>query len=313
MGVLDVPNKRSSHARPVIRGAGLAPLLAIVVGYAILLLGSPEAAELIVFFIVLGVSLAAGMLGWIEDVRGVPVVARAGLQLAIGLAGAFAVTISVGGSWWLAILYAVGIAGYINVANFMDGVNGISGLHGLVVGVTYAVAGTMSGMPWLSTAGWILALAFVGFLPWNLRGGIFLGDVGSYLLGGGVAIVAIAAITHGVAAAVIIAPLVVYLVDTGATLGRRIVRGQRWFEAHRSHVYQRLTDSGFSHVQVALIVTVASLCLGALGLLTEVAPKFWIVALVLATLIIAAYFLLVPIRVVTQRRRSRIRRDGGVG
>lgn len=311
MGVIDVPNSRSSHTRPVIRGVGLAPLLAVVVGYVILLFGAHGSAQLTVLLVILGVSLAAGLLGWVEDFRGLPVVVRAGLQLAIGLVGACAITANDGGSWWAVLAYALGVAAYINVTNFMDGVNGISGLHGVVVGVTYATLGVIVEAPWLTVAGLILALAFAGFLPWNLiRGGMFLGDVGSYLLGGGIAIVAVAALAHGVLAVAVLGPIVIYLADAGVTLVRRVLRGERWFEAHRSHVYQRLIDLGLSHAQVASIVATASACTGGLGLLVALSPAFWFGAVVLMVVVVTGYFLLGTALGRMRQYRAIVRQEG---
>ena len=311
MGVIDVPNSRSSHTRPVIRGVGLAPLLAVVVGYAILLFGTRDSAQLTVLLVILGVSLAAGLLGLVEDFRGLPVVVRAGIQLAIGLVGAGVITANVDGSGWALLAYALAIAAYINVTNFMDGVNGISGLHGVVVGVTYATLGVIVEAPWLTVAGLILALAFAGFLPWNLiRGGMFLGDVGSYLLGGGIAIVAVAALAHGVLAVAVLSPIVIYLADAGVTLVRRVFRGERWFEAHRSHVYQRLTDLGLSHVQVASIVATASACTGGLGLLVALSPVFWFGAVFLMVVVVTGYFLLGTALGRMRQYRAIVRQEG---
>lgn len=313
MGVIDVPNSRSSHSHTVIRGAGLAPLLAVVVGYAVLL-GGTDSAELATLIVIVGVSLAAGLLGWVEDTRGLPVAVRAGMQLAIGLVGAGVIVAQTDGSWWAVPIYAIGVAAYINVANFMDGVNGISGLHGVIVGATYALLGLTAQMPWLAMAGWILALAFAGFLPWNLvQGRMFLGDVGSYLLGGGIAIVAVAAIVHGVPVIAILGPMLIYLADTGVTLVRRVARGERWFEAHRRHVYQRLTDLGLSHLQVASIVVVASACTGGLGLFAALSPEMWVLAAFLMVTIVTGYFSLTSIIRRSRQRGSTTRRDGVVG
>lgn len=267
MGVVDIPNMRSSHTIPVIRGGGLAPLLAVAVGYAILLPHFETKDGFGILVCILGVSAASGLLGWLEDYEGLPVLVRAGFQLGIGLGGTFAVLAMSDEGWWMLPLYGIGIAGYINVANFMDGVNGISGLHGAVVGITYATIGILLEMPWLTSSGGIIALAFVGFLPWNLvRARLFLGDVGSYLLGGGLAIIAVSALVRGAPLVAIIGPLAIYLADSTITLARRVVRGEKWFQAHRTHVYQRLTALGLSHLQVAAIVSMASVGCGVFGI-----------------------------------------------
>jgi UDP-N-acetylmuramyl pentapeptide phosphotransferase/UDP-N-acetylglucosamine-1-phosphate transferase len=295
LGVIDLPNERSSHCAPVIRGVGLSPLLSYIAGFTILLLGNADRAQASILLLVLVVSVASGVLGWIEDYRGLPVALRAAMQLLIGLTGAgFAASI-VGSSGWLVFvpMVGVGIAGYINVANFMDGINGISGVHGVVVGAIFAIIGIFTAADWLIPAGLIIAVAFLGFLPWNLlRGGIFLGDTGSYLLGGSIAIVAAAAITQGVPAIAMLGPLAVYLADSGVTLVRRILGGERWHEAHRSHVYQRLTDSGWTHVQVAALVAVASIGTGAFGLIVIFAPELWLLSTALILIAVCGYLML---------------------
>jgi UDP-N-acetylmuramyl pentapeptide phosphotransferase/UDP-N-acetylglucosamine-1-phosphate transferase len=267
--VIDHPTERSSHSRSAIRGMGLAPLLAIVLGYVALLVGAQNGEQFSILLIVLGVMLAASTLGWIEDFRGVSVRTRAAVQLSIGIAGASSIVVSTGGTWWFVPLFGIAIAAYINVANFMDGINGISGFHGLVVGIFYAVLGTYTGIIWLTLAGSLLAVAFGGFLPWNfVKGGIFLGDVGSYLLGGGIGITAVAAIASGAPVIAVLSPVAIYAADSGMTLAKRVIRGEKWFEAHKSHVYQRLEAHGLSHIQRTTIVAGAGATTATLGILS---------------------------------------------
>lgn len=269
LGVVDVPNERSSHQSPTLRGFGLAPLLAAAAGFVIVMFWLSESAGRATVGVILAVAVASGLLGWVEDVRGIRVAFRATAQLLIGTAGAIAIALLSANPWWLVPVFAIAIAAYINVVNFMDGLNGISSLHGVVVGATYAVLGVLVELPWLTMAGLILAVALAGFLPWNVFGErVFLGDVGSYFLGGCVAIVAVAAIVQGVVVLAVIGPLVIYLADTGVTLVRRVLKGEPWYQAHRSHAYQRLTDYGHSHLQAASAVSFASLLTAALGLLS---------------------------------------------
>lgn len=266
LSVVDVPNERSSHTQTVLRGGGLGPLIAFTLGLlAVFVLFARSDLDLATIGFV---ALAAGVLGWVEDLRGLRVVVRAGLQLLLGIVAVLALSAHADVAWWGAAVAAFGIAGYINVANFMDGVNGMSGLHGIVVGTAFAILGMLIGEVWLVAIGTVLAASFAGFLPWNLRGRLFLGDVGSYLLGGAISVTAVAAVFSGLPLLAVSGPVVIYLTDTGFTLACRVLRGERWSEAHRTHVYQRLTDSGLSHIVVSIVVAVFGIATFAAGLLS---------------------------------------------
>ncbi|MCM3686791.1 glycosyltransferase family 4 protein [Kocuria rosea] len=289
-GVVDIPNERSSHHRTVIRGMGLAVAAAVLVGDGLALLTGTIRVDRSVALVVLAVAALSAALGWAEDYRGVSVRGRLAAQLGLGLA-ATAVLVTVLGTsvWWLPV-GALAIAAYINMANFMDGINGISGLHGLTAGLLYAWAGASNDLPWMIAAGLAVAGGFVGFLPWNLgRGTVFLGDVGSYLLGGSLAAIAVAAFLSGVYVEYLLPPLAVYVADTAVTLVRRIRAGEVWYRPHRQHVYQRLTDVGLSHVGSALVVSGATVLVSAASVLglrtgplaTALAGAFVVAVLVL--------------------------------
>jgi len=266
LGVLDVPNERSSHTKVAIRGAGITVAVGLLAGIAA---GLPALApnQRPILAVVAAVCAAAALLGWIEDYRGVSIAVRAALQAAIGAAGtAWLWSMTELSPLWIPI-GCFAVAGYINVANFMDGINGISGLHGLAVGVFYAAAGAASDEPWLILAGAVTAAAFAAFLPWNVvRGSMFLGDVGSYALGAVLAASGVAAFLNGVHPEYLLGPVTIYLADTFFTLMRRIAAGERWYAAHRQHVYQRLTDAGLTHVQSALLVTAATVLVSVISL-----------------------------------------------
>lgn len=291
-GVMDVPNERSSHSRPVVRGVGISPMVAVAVGYLIVLtLGGDATPDIYILIVIVSATITAAALGAVEDVWGIPVVFRAAAQVLIGCASA---AFLVGESWWLTVVLGLFIAGYINAANFMDGVNGISGLHAVAVGSTYAVIGAITTMPWLTISGLVLALAFAGFLPWNFaRGGMFLGDVGSYLLGGGIAVIAAAAIAGGIPFLAVLGPLAIYLADTGTTLIKRMTHGERWYEAHRTHVYQQLTRSGLSHFQTAALVASFGGITGALGLLSLLGG-WWVIGCAVAIVMTAVVYIKLP-------------------
>lgn len=284
LGIMDVPNERSSHDRPVIRGLGLAVWLAMLAGGALALAGDFWGADPHPVFIVTAVSggLVAGVLGFAEDLRGVRVLVRGLVLLAIGIGAGVAlvwapgsVFASVGfGVGLLLVVYAVlFISSYINVANFMDGLNGISGFHGVIAGATFAVIGGMQSMTWLVAAGLILAAGFLGFLPWNLtKPGAFLGDVGSYLLGGSTATISFAALAAGVPLLATIGPMCIYFGDVGVTMVRRVRRGHRWDEPHKEHVYQRLQQGGLSHVAASGVTALCTLAVSVLGVISMAFP-----------------------------------------
>ncbi|EYR65123.1 UDP-phosphate glycosyltransferase [Actinotalea ferrariae CF5-4] len=276
--ILDVPTHRSSHTAPVARGGGLAPVVTIALGI-LLFVATDEAPSERTFLVFMAVVVAAGLLGWFEDSRGVSAGKRAAAHLLIGGAGVGALAAGRPTAWWLITVAAVAVAAYINVANFMDGINGISGMHGLVVGTTLGALGRIEGVHWLAVIGGVLGLAFAGFLTVNLGGRVFLGDTGSYALGAACALGAIAAAMDGVPLLSVIAPLTIYLADTGVTLTRRVLRGDRWAEAHREHVYQKLVDGGWSHLRCAVVVSLFTATAGGLGVahaLGGLAP-LWVV------------------------------------
>lgn len=297
--IVDVPNERSSHKTVVLRGMGLAVLISLLVGgglATVSLYVADEQASANFLLAVGAFSFFAGLLGFGEDLKGVSVGVRSVLLLLIAI-GSSAVLVYLGHSsqtiasfysdlvsfyshpdnlmfrdypLWLLIIIAIYgvffISGYINVANFMDGLNGISGLHGFISGATFAALGWLMAMPWLFIAGSILGLAFAGFLPWNLnKNGAFLGDVGSYLLGGSVAITSFAALAAGVPMLATIGPMVIYFGDVVVTLIKRVRAGFKWDEPHKEHTYQRLQQQGRSHLQTSFIVAGFSLLTAALG------------------------------------------------
>ena len=309
MGVVDVPSARSSHGRTTIRGMGLAVSVATAAGYAAALLVGAVTVDRSVFLVVLAVIVASAAVGWVEDLRGLSIRGRAAAQLGIGLAGSAVLIGLTGQSFWWLPLAALAIAAYINIANFMDGVNGISSFHGVLAGAAYAVAGALAEQPWLTAGGAVLAMAFLGFLPWNLsRGSVFLGDVGSYLLGASVAALAVAGFLSGVYVEYVLSPILVYVADTGYTLLRRIKAGERWYASHREHVYQRLTDLGFSHLQSAGTVAVCTAAVVVLGFLAATAPLPTVVLCVAGSLAVLGLYLAAPDLIRHFRRRQKVTR-----
>lgn len=265
--IVDVASERSSHTGVAIRGVGLSVLTGVISGLLVGLFSGDGLGRGIMLVIAV-TSLLAALVGTVEDFRGLSVGIRAGLQLIIAAIASVGLATFTSNSWVWCIPALVFIAGYINVANFMDGVDGISGIHGLVSGLFYLCLGFVIQTNWLVIVGGIIAGSFVAFLPWNLRRkGTFLGDTGSYLLGALVATTAVATWMSGINPIAALGPAIIYCVDTGGTLLRRITKGEPWYEPHRNHVYQKLTDVGFSHVKSSSIVGVFTVIVAGISLL----------------------------------------------
>jgi UDP-N-acetylmuramyl pentapeptide phosphotransferase/UDP-N-acetylglucosamine-1-phosphate transferase len=286
--VVDVPSERSSHVRPTLRGGGIAPGMGIVLGTLVLAAAIPGVTGRLL--VVTAVASAAfATLGFIDDVRSLSSLSRAVVQIVIATAVCAAIVTVTDGPWWLYVLGPVAVAGYVNVANFMDGINTVSGLHGTVVGASFVVSGALADQPWLMGLGACIAVAFLAFVPWNVLGRrMFLGDVGSYLLGGTIAVAAVAAFAVGVPLIAVVAPLVPYLVDTSSTLIRRVARGERWFEAHNTHVYQELARR-HGHLPASSIVTAATVACAAAGSLAFTGQGGAVAAVVVFAVVAAVY------------------------
>lgn len=266
LGAHDDANQRSSHSGRALRGLGLGVLIAVVAGTVVGVLLARGINEALVVVAVSG-AVGVALLGLAEDLRGVGVIVRFASQLTIGLIVGLTLLAIADLPVWAVPVTAIWFTAYVNFVNFMDGVDGISGGHAVVTGVVLAAAGSFWQEPWLSLIGLVIGASFGGFLPWNLlRRGTFLGDTGSYLLGGALAAAVVAGMLRGVPAVVLFAPLSIYLADTVVTLLRRMSNAEPWFAAHRSHTYQRLAAGGLSHRASATIVTVASALSGGVGL-----------------------------------------------
>jgi UDP-GlcNAc:undecaprenyl-phosphate GlcNAc-1-phosphate transferase len=262
--VLDVPGGRSSHSVPTPRGGG-APIAVGLLAAALIAPGTGSAGP--AFAVAVGFF---GLLGLVDDLRGLSAVARLALQAA-GAAGvatllvmrlALPVFVMIAA----ALAAAVWLAGFVNAFNFMDGVNGISGAHAMVGGVAYACLAGWRRDGFGVAAGLALAAGAGAFLPWNaVRARVFLGDVGSYSIGAALAVLAVRLIADGVPAEAVAGPVALYLADVAWTLQRRIRRGERWLEAHRTHVYQRWCDAGWSHQEVTLLTCGLTVLLCLLG------------------------------------------------
>lgn len=255
--VIDRPNHRSSHEQVTVRGAGLG--LAMAGG-----LTTAFASSSLGLWIVVPASLMA-LVGFLDDVSELTVAVRLPAQVvaAVSVSVGAVLVLDAPAVWlWLGPLW---IVGYLNAFNFMDGINGISGVHAAIVGATWTVVAVRAQDPETVLLGLVLAAGAVGFLPYNFPvARAFLGDAGSYFLGTWIAVgVLLLSVRIGFLPAVL--PTIVYVVDTSWTLVRRLRSGRRWNEPHRDHVYQQLVRGGWSHARATGTIGVVTAVTGALA------------------------------------------------
>jgi UDP-GlcNAc:undecaprenyl-phosphate/decaprenyl-phosphate GlcNAc-1-phosphate transferase len=292
--VIDVPTERSSHSGPVPRGGGLAVAVGAVAG--LLLSGSDDASSLSTLLVAVSILAVVGM---VDDLRTLEVVPRLSAQLLGAILCLPWLLNNLSMPWEWRVLLAVGaviwVMGFVNAFNFMDGINGISSFATIVAGVTFFVAGQVRDAPLLSVCGLVVAAAALGFLPYNFpQARVFLGDVGSYFLGGWIAFTVLLGLLSEVPPEAVIGPTVIYLADTSFTLARRVKRRERWWTSHHEHVYQQLIDRQWSHARSALLVTGFTVTCSALGLLSLASSTTLRVVADVGIVACAALYLSVP-------------------
>ncbi len=281
--ILDRPNPRSSHAVATPRGGGLAVSGVVLAAWALIALAHADPAPR--DWVVPG--LALGLVGvfWLDDLRGVSVGLRLGAQaLAVGVA--LAVMPGLGQVFQGLLPFWLDVAAtallwiwFVNLFNFMDGIDGITGVETGFIGLGVAAVALVTGWDGAQAFyGLTLAAAALGFLAWNWHPAkVFLGDVGSVPLGFLAGWLLLGAAAAGHWAAALILPLY-YLADASLTLVRRALARQRPWDAHKQHFYQRAHQGGLSHAAVATRVAAANMVLLALALasLAAFGPAPWL-------------------------------------
>lgn len=262
LGVIDRPNARSSHTRATPRGGGLA--IVAVTAWAAIIAGVLHANARLSLAAVLVPALAIATVSWLDDLHTLPNRVRFGVHLAaaaaaVALLGPIqAVVLGSFGqldlgiaAWPLTLLWIVGMT---NAFNFMDGIDGIAGITAAVAGGAVAAASGLLGLEPLALVSLAFAAASAGFLACNWPPArIFMGDVGSAFCGFMIAVLPLAGGAEAAASLVPIAAVTMwpFIFDTAFTLCRRLSRGENVFQAHRSHLYQRLVIAGWSHRAVS--------------------------------------------------------------
>ncbi len=264
--LLDTPNPRSSHTIPTPSGGGVA-IVAAWLGGAILLtlLGRVEASLMIAL---LPPATVLAAVGFFDDSVGLSPWVRIVVHLVaavwfVSLSGATAST----GIEFVdrlpllsELLSVIGLIWLINLYNFMDGIDGLAAGEAAFVALGIAILCWLAGSPAIAAISAMLAAASAGFLIWNWPPArIFMGDTGSSWVGFMLGAIAISGSAQtGITAWPWVILLGVFLVDASVTLLRRVVSGQKWYEAHRSHAYQILSRRWDAHRPVTLVIGVVN-------------------------------------------------------
>jgi UDP-N-acetylmuramyl pentapeptide phosphotransferase/UDP-N-acetylglucosamine-1-phosphate transferase len=274
--IMDVPNQRSSHQIPTPRGGGLAIVLVFLTLFPIvqIFLGQNSGVHWGLYFCCLAISA----LGFLDDIttlsKRIRIITWVGIAAAAIVAGINLKGIYLPGAGLIhfgiisPLVTFAWLIGVTNLYNFMDGINGLAGLEALAVSGFLAVFAYQAGNWMLLAVCLIIFGGVLGFLPYNFpTARVFLGDVGSNFLGflfASLAVIGSQSAKNQVPFLVPVFLLMMFLLDAGTTLLRRLPKGKDWLEPHREHFYQRLVILGHSHTQVAILYTFMNIILGIL-------------------------------------------------
>jgi Fuc2NAc and GlcNAc transferase len=261
--IIDVPNARSSHKIPTPRGGGVAIVLSFLFALPVLAITGTLSWD--AMWGMLGAGGGIAVLGFLDDhghiaarwrllghfagagwalfwLGGLPTIQLFSYELELGWVGTI-----------LALFYLVWM---LNLYNFMDGIDGIASVEAICVCLGSCLLYWFGGFEELMLMPLVLAMAVIGFLFWNFPPAkIFMGDAGSGFLGIALGILSLQAawVSPSLLWAWLIL-LAVFIVDATLTLFRRLLRGEKIYEAHRSHAYQFASRQYGRHLPVTLMV-----------------------------------------------------------
>lgn len=260
---IDIPNERSSHTVPTPRGGGISIVLIFLISISFI-----DVLDDQLVWALLGSGILVAGIGFWDDKGHVP----AKWRLLAHFAAAIWVMFFLGSlpefqilgfniqpGWIGAGIVAFLLVWMLNLFNFMDGIDGLAASETIFVTCAGAFFSWLNGLEGLITAFLVLAASTTGFLILNWPPAkIFMGDVGSGFLGLIIASLVYASILKGGSIWLWLILLAVFIVDSGITLFRRIINGERWHEAHCSHAYQHASKI-WGHQRVTVVTAVINL------------------------------------------------------
>lgn len=266
--VLDHPNERSLHQRPVSRMGGIGVAAGIAVSV-------PFVSPVEWWPLWVGACFLVGI-SFLDDIIGLPIIGRLLVHF-VAAGGAAAGLLFESTSAIVVLLAIMAIVWMTNLYNFMDGMDGLAGGMALFGFGFYAIAGILSGHLPLAAMSAAIAAAAGAFLLFNFHPArIFMGDAGSTLFGFLAACLGLVGWQLGIWTlwfpGLVFSP---FIVDATVTLLRRLLRGEKFWRPHREHYYQRLALNGWGHRRIVLAAYgVMALC-GGFALLYQYASEGW--------------------------------------
>lgn len=302
--LLDMPNERSSHTVPTPRGGGLAIVIAFTVGVLVYNAENSFPPQVVAALLIGGWAVA--IIGFIDDRRPVSWRVRALVHFGAAIFGLAALggmpplnlgVAIVEWGWIGHIVGVIGIVWLINLYNFMDGIDGLAAGEAVTVALAGGFVVRIGTTPdEMGLIGYVVAFASFGFLIFNWSSAsIFMGDVGSGFLGYLFAIFVIYSVanasfvsvqSYGVVGLTFWVWLILlgyFIVDATFTLIRRLLRGDKWYAAHRTHAYQKWLIRGASHRRVTTtILAINVLWLTPLAVMATIFQQFALLFTVIA-------------------------------
>ena len=280
--IYDIPNERSSHVAPKPRGGGLIFVVVSMVFYSAYTIGFQGSFEVGY----LAAAILISLVSWLDDLFSISFIWR----FIVHAFSAFLIIYSIG---YIDVLYVpffhqlvIGKMGILltfgwivwltNAYNFMDFIDGIAGTQAVTAGLGWFLTGKILGLDEISIYGGILAFSCAGFLIHNWQPAkIFMGDVGSAFLGFTYAVLPLLAKKENGEQSQFLPLIAVLLVwffvfDAVYTFFRRLFKGEKVWNAHREHIYQKLVIKGYSHKFVTVLY-------GSLSLIVLISVINWLI------------------------------------
>ncbi len=296
--IIDIPNHRSSHSIPTPRGGGLSFFIVWIVSISILYFFNILTLKLLVALLLV---VPIGIVSIIDDIISLPPVTRLIIQALCAVIVVFYLGglqnidlgfIKINSSFLLNIFLIIGVIWFINLYNFLDGIDAYASIEAISIAL---------GMFLLTKEPLYLLLisTVAGFLYWNWpKAKIFMGDVGSTMLGFTLIVLSIYSNNHQSANIIYWLTLSsLFWFDASITIIRRKLNRENISQPHKKHAYQRITQAGYSHKKTAVFSIIINLTFILIVFInSKYLPEIPILSLIIAIIINTLLYMLVEKR-----------------